>query len=635
MAVPEQPPTRRRHPRNRIRRVLRRRRVLLLLGGLVVLAGLLAIGIDVYARYLPAVRALSRARDAISQAQALLRDDPQHLDHARLQQANSLLSTAATDLGPGSQIVQTGVLADIAEHLPYLGYEIDAVRALRATGADGARLGEDVVSLVDGILPSAAGPQVSTLTRLARAADQDAPTRTAVLADVRALSADYASIPSGGLLGPLDHARDLARREVPGIIAGAGPAMNLLAAVPSVIGHGKHTYLLLLSNSAEERPGGGLIGAVGAVTFRDGVLESRSFRVADFGDDLVKNIPAPRPLNVYLFKGKPWELSDANWSPDFPTAAAQAAVFYQRATGTVPDGVIELDPVALGAVLNVIGTAAVPPYPQVVSASNALLDITEIINQARPGDPGKAYLAPFGAAVLDRLMATPLNEYASLVPALSAATTAKHIVLYFTDAGLEQLVDGGGAGGELRTPLSDALLVTDANVGGTKSDLFVTRDYRLAATVGADGTVQDMLRLTYHNPIPTDPTLRGLERASAGHYRDYVQVWVPETAQLGALTVTLNGRTVSVSPESVTYEFGREAIAYFLDIPPDGSAVLSLSYSGPFADITVTPEFYALAWAKELNALPWPIAVTVTMPGGATRVWTTTLDADRQFSVPQ
>ena len=61
---------------------------------------------------------------------------------------------------------------------------------------------------------------------------------------------------------------------------------------------------------------------------------------------------------------------------------------------------IDVDPIALSYVLQVIGSVQVPPYPQVVSATNSLLELNYIINFARPGDPGKVYLAPFGHAVV-------------------------------------------------------------------------------------------------------------------------------------------------------------------------------------------------------------------------------------------
>ena len=110
--------------------------------------------------------------------------------------------------------------------------------------------------------------------------------------------------------------------------------------------------------------------------------------MSQFSDALVTDIPAPAPIEEIT--GTNLVLSDSNWSPNFPTSAALAAEFYTRATGQSVDGVINVDPVALSYVLQVVGSVQVPPYPQVVGATNTLLELNYIINKARPGDPGKA-----------------------------------------------------------------------------------------------------------------------------------------------------------------------------------------------------------------------------------------------------
>ncbi len=165
-----------------------------------------------------------------------------------------------------------------------------------------------------------------------------------------------------------------------------------------------------------------------------------------------------------------------------------------------------MDPVALSYVLQVVGSVQVPPYPQVVGPGNTLLELNYIINMARPGDPGKAYLGPFGHAVVDAALKTPRAKWVAMATALERGAAEKHIVLHFNDSQLEQLVVNAGIGGVLpQRPSGDAVLVADFNLSGTKGDLFVTRNYKLVANVNALGHVQDALTLTYHNPLETAP----------------------------------------------------------------------------------------------------------------------------------
>ncbi len=146
---------------------------------------------------------------------------------------------------------------------------------------------------------------------------------------------------------------------------------------------------------------------------------------------------------------------------------------------------INVDPIALSYVLKVIGAVRVPPYPQVVNASNSLLELNYIINSARPGDPGKVYLAPFGHAVVTAALQTPRAKWIALANALEEGAREQHIVLDFDDPKVEQLVVSAGIGGVLpQKPSGDALLVADSNLSGTKGDLFVTRRYALTRDGG-------------------------------------------------------------------------------------------------------------------------------------------------------
>jgi hypothetical protein len=594
---------------------------------------LAAAGVDIGVRYVPAIAALEHGRAAADQARVLLVGDLTHLDRQRIDQADALLVSAVADFGPNSSVLADGWIAGIAVHLPWVGAQMQAARALRVAGADAASAGASLVGLAAQLADPGTAPQ-PLLQRMVRIATQSAPILASAQARLNALSRDVARIPAGPLLGPLQSARLTLQRDGASLVNAALPAISILRALPAAIGPGQHSYLLLLANPGEERPGGGYIGAVGQLDFSNGALTANTFRDATFSDSLVTTIPAPTPLNVHLFHGHPWELADAGWSLDFPTAAADVARIYTAATGVHPDGVIEVDPVALAGVLDIIGPITVPPYPQIITGSDVLLELNYITNNARPGDPGKVYLPPFGHTVLDRLLQAPLGQMPALARTLAVSAQQKHITFFFHNPQLEALVSGANAAGQVASPLSDALEVADGNLSGTKGDLFVTRQLSFQASVGADGQVHDRLAITYQDPVQKNPANAHLMISSGGAYRDYLQVVVPETAQLDAITVSINGSAArQVAPEALSFDFQREAIGYWLIVPYGGSATLTLSYEGPFADISHSPERYTLVWTKQTDALTWPIDVSVTMPGAPPRHWTSDLSIDRSFSL--
>jgi hypothetical protein len=585
-------------------------------------------------RYYLAASALSDGRTQVLAARQVLAGDFTKLDAAHVSEAQADLQRASADFGGNSQLLQDGWLVQAAAHLPWLSGQVEGIQALRRAGASGVQLGVDVVGLFRDIVPGADSTTSSPLQRLVALADKHPEQLKAAADDLTAFSKSLAAVPQFHLFGPFEAARQTVLTEGGKITAGAGPALQILQAIPAAIGIGSHSYLVLLNNPGEEMPGGGYIGAVGEVTFTDGAISALTFRGSEYYDGLVKSVPAPPALALHLFGTRPWDLANANWSADFPTAMADVERLYTLGTGKKVEGVISVDPVALGYVLAVLGPVHVPPYPQVLTASNVLTELNYITNKARPQDPGKVYLPPFGALVTRELFQAPVSQMPRLAQALQRAAHEKHVVPWFHDQTLQSLVDGAGFGGRLTTPTSDSVLVADANLSGTKGDLFVTRSMHLDVKVQPNGNATDRLTLTYANPKLTNPADLALLPQGGGQYRDYVRVYLPETVQITGMTAGSNGAApVPVAPESTTYEFGRLAVAYWFIVPVGETYQLTFTYSGPLADISVTPERYGLTWIKQVNALPWPVDVTVTMPGGRSSHWASSLSTDLSWAV--
>ena len=309
--------TARRRKRSTWRRLWLRFRWPLLALGILLVAAV----IDVLFRYVPAVQALQHGRTEVAQAQSVLTGDLAHLDKARVAQARALLADAELDFGSRSAVLADGWIGGVVAHLPWVGSQVDAARLLRTAGEDGTVAGTNVVSLVEQLVPTGTTGQVPLLQRLVTVATDHKGDLTTLSGQLARLQTDIAALPDGRLFGPLDSARTTLRTQASKVLATAAPAIGLLQALPAAIGPGQHTYLLLLENPGEMRPGGGFIGAVGQVTFTNGAVTGQIFRDGLFSDPLVKDIPAPRPLRTYPPNNQPWHLDESDWSPDFPTAA--------------------------------------------------------------------------------------------------------------------------------------------------------------------------------------------------------------------------------------------------------------------------------------------------------------------------
>ena len=591
------------------------------------------IGIEAY-RYASAALALRDGRDQVVAAQQLLATDLGRLDGARVAAADRDLQQAALDFGARSGLLSDGWLAQIGMHLPWLSDQLNGTRALRAAGRTGTRFALDIVPLAQQVVSTGSGAvPASPLQRIVTVADQQHTAIRNAVSDLAAVQHAVSAVPHTTLVGPLESARQTVLRDGAQLANSAGPALAVLQALPAAIGPGTHRYLLLLENPGEERPSGGYIGAVGVVTFTDGRLASLEFNDSAMYTPPAAAIPIPRPLDAYLFHGAPWELEDANWSLDFPSAMRDVERFYTAYAGQTVDGDISVDPIAMEYVLHLIGPVRVPPYPQVITAQNALQELNYITNKARPEDPGKVFLAPFGQLVTQDVLQAPASQLPALVSALHRAATQKHVVAYFHQTGLETLVTNAGFGGEVSPTTSDSVMVDDANLSGTKGDLFVQRRYALRVTVNPDGTAADQLTLTYKNPVVTDPADRALLPGSGGQYRDYLRVLIPETVQLRSITASVNGApSRPVAADALSYQFEQQAIGVWFVVPQGSTEQITLAYDGPLADVSVSPERYQLSWLKQVSALDWPVSVSVRMPDGRASRWSAQLSTDRTWT---
>jgi hypothetical protein len=584
-------------------------------------------------RYLPAYQALQQGRTDVLGAESILRSAGLNPTSDQLATATAMLDEAKQDFGQRSSVIDEGWIAGTLARLPGVDRQVAAVRALRHAGEDGSSLALDLIPVLED-LQSSSGGGFGVIKDLASLGNTEHTAIAQALGDLASLDAAVAAIPSGSLFGPIEKLRTDAHQAQQRLDSPVRAGLTILQTLPRIVGTGTHRYLILLANPGEERGGGGFIGAVGVVVFQDGQLVSSNFMPSSFSDSLVTNIPAPPPIKEIT--GTNLVLADSDWSPDFPTSSALAAEFYTRATGLPVEGVINVDPIALSYVLQVVGSVQVPPYPQVVSATNTLLELNYIINIARPGDPGKAYLAPFGHAVVDAALKTPRSQWVALATALERGAAEKHIVLFFDDSHLEQLVMNAGIGGVLpEKPSGDAVLVVDSNLSGTKGDLFVTRHYDLRATVDSHGHVQDRLTLTYHDPPETAPANAALLVNTGGLYEDYVRVYLPPAANFDDLQVSQNGAPAqSESPEDFGVEDDRQWVAYDLILDVNATTTVTFLYDGPFALVAPNGTVsYQLAWERQINALTWPITVEVQLPSGHDYRFRSDLSIDREWRV--
>ena len=258
----------------------------------------------------------------------------------------------------------------VAEFIPWLGSNFAAVRGMSEVAAEVAS---------DAVVPlaaTAAGIDVSALGFTDGAIDV-APLAQAAPALERANAGLHSAVeridslqePTIPLVSDaLERLADVTR-EASGIVDGLDRAAAIL---PGMVGmDGPRTYLLLVLNNAEVRSFGGIAGAGAVLRFENGrVSIERAISSADFDvapQPVVDLLPATRAL----FDDLPGRfIQNTASSLDFSEAAASAAGIWELSSGEIVDGVIAIDAVSIGYLLEATGPLQAGPFT--LDADNAV-----------------------------------------------------------------------------------------------------------------------------------------------------------------------------------------------------------------------------------------------------------------------
>jgi len=383
--------------------------------------------------------------------------------------------------------------------------------------------------------------------------------------------------------------------EAAGFISNSKP---LLEAAPYLLGIDKErTYLVLFQNDKELRPTGGFLTAYSIMKVDKGKFSPvSSSDIYNLDAKYKPTLPAPDVLVKYL-KG-PYVLSpkfrlrDMNWSPSF---AESMKLFTEEAAKvgiTGVDGVISVDTQVLVYLLDAIGKIGVPGFGNFstevdprCNCPNVIYELEDFADIEGPvvWDPGgsgkiiyappnydnrKKIIGPLMNSVLANAMGQPKDKLPKLFEAGFKSLMEKHLLFYLFDNKVQEAVNSFGIAGTIKETSGDYLHVNDANLGGRKSNLYITQEVLQEFAVAKDGYIEKTVTLTYKNPEKQDGWLNSV-------LPDWLRIYVPRGSQL----ISFDG--VENSPEPYE-EFGKSVFAGFFQLRPEGVAKITLKYKLPF-----------------------------------------------------
>lgn len=616
-------------PRRRRRRTAaRRRRRTILLGGGISLILVAAVALLVVFRYLPALDDARSLKAELVAMAARVQAAGLEIDRPTLEGLDQELVVARGRLNRLADLLATDPLVGIARILPPTAADVrggDAVvgaaRDLLDAADQGLAIGQRFIQIKEARAADPAGSSaLAELVELMATSHDQA--LAAQAAFVRARVA-LASVPDG-LFGPVEDARDAMAQRV----AKYGPLLDsyvtVSAGLPAILGwDGPRRYLVLTQNPAELRPTGGFIGSYGIIAFDKGRITERTFRDV-FLLDLPWTYPRIKPptdLADYLLGPKqPWQLADANWSPDFPTSAQDALRLYTNESGDSRiDGVLGITTYTIDELLKVTGPVTVPEDQATVASGETTLKTLQLTRVARqPGDNRKAFLSAFADRLFGALFALPPKQWSDLLAEAGTFQSQRLLLAWFRSPDDEALAAKGGFDGAVRQDTGDYLYPVDSNVApASKLNAIATRSLHLAVAIDSVGNARDTLDVTWENPIdlPVGGPYRAL--SGMGDLRTlgmYFRLLAPERSRVEAVSGGSFARLTA--PAVVADEAGRTAIGTYLRVPP-GSASLRYVWTSPYAaDASQAGGYYRLTIQKQPGLLPGPLSLTIRVPDG-------------------
>ncbi|MET4589364.1 DUF4012 domain-containing protein [Arthrobacter sp. 754] len=404
----------------------------------------------------------------------------------------------------------------LATGLPGLGSNFSAVAEVARSADDVVGFGlEPLVSVYgtldwEALLPTSEGADLATL--------EEASPSISAAAHAVWLSADRLDqIDASRLLpqvaDPLTQARDQLN-DVTGALNAAAAAAKI---TPGMLGaQTPRNYLLMIQNNAEVRASGGIPGALAVVGLDKGKLSlgSQSSAAALGAMSPIVHLD---PEQQAIYSGRAGKfMQDVNLTPDFPTAAATAQTMWERKTGQRVDGVISIDPVALGYILDATGPVNIS-QPELVALEDAglpteltghnvvqtlLSDVYAKLEQPRLQD---AYFAGVAQEIFAALSDGKGNAK-GLVEGLARGSDEGRVLVWsgLTDeqSVIAQYPLSGSIAGPSIAPSQFGVYFNDGT--GAKMDYYVKRTVHLVKECPKDGYEQITLRIRSTNTAPAD-----------------------------------------------------------------------------------------------------------------------------------
>lgn len=348
------------------------------------------------------------------------------------------------------------------------------------------------------------------------------------------------------------------------------------------------SYLVLIQDNLELRPGGGVVTSAGKLDFKDGRLVGLKIDDVSAVDNRVQeSIVIPQEVRSDLEIEK-LELKNISYEPDFPTTARNAEFIYKKATGEAVNGAISLDLTALAELIKGVGGIKLSETGQQIEGDDLINKYLEAKNNPSV-KLRKHFLTLVANELLNKMFFVPNKNWPGVITSADRALKQKNIQMYLEDTNsLSLLVSENWAGvmprglNQEEGSFNDLLAIIENNIGLNQANFYLEKKVNFKTVVNSEDSLSHLLQVRYKNssvsetaegssPVPTST-----EQFVPSVYKARVKLYLPVGAKVSA--VTLNGSDILKEVNSYS-DYGRLVNSFILEVAPKEEKVLLVEYS--------------------------------------------------------
>ena len=333
-----------------------------------------------------------------------------------------------------------GPLWSVAEHVPFLGSNLAAMRGLTQVIDATTLAAEPLVGLAKDLSPATLAPHNGALPLAPFV--QAVPVVTTAAADFDTLRAQIAAVPTAGTVHQLQAAKTTLADVIGSTSTALNQAVPIVRTLPALLGaRAPRTYVVMFLNNAELRSLGGTALSFAEITVDHGAIKLA--RVVPAGDRNFAAhpesvIPVPGGFDSIYPGALGRFIANATLRPSAMTATEIVQAEWKTTFGKDVNGVISMDSGALSLLLKAVGPVTISTGDVVSSTNVQSLLLNEVYARYNSGDieaDSRAYKLVYAetvSATFDRLSSGKFDPVV-LFDSLRTAAAARNLDVLLTD----------------------------------------------------------------------------------------------------------------------------------------------------------------------------------------------------------